>query len=324
MKVMAQVTHFNVDRNRPQLLDTINGVISMLFRTPALRNLYFNVSECTTISQYHEKCNSRYMDFMALVLPPNVSNVREIRVNNMFYEITDKRVPGVCQWKLVPGRNYDVCRPLAERLPKRLLEKDFPACGSRIVTFRSDSDDDCGKMVGVRYLNLNGDEVREDIALDVTARSTTQSVLEFLNITFPDRRGWMVVETAEGDFLGKYHPSIFVPSHNWFRLEIGCPGLKAEYRGITEPLTYVFDTDFVPFSDKVLWRLAYKAYEHLDSMELEPGQVNALARIYSQLSAVSDQEVSANLTNFNTRMLPEAGKALLSTGRLFAQRYSNR
>ncbi len=84
-------------------------------------------------------------------------------------------------------------------------------------------------------------------------------------------------------------------------------------------MPYVFDTDMVPFSDITLWTLAYKAFQHLGSMELTGAQIAALARIYSQLTAVTNEDLSAKEHNFTTRLLPESGRAMQSTGRYFAQ-----
>ncbi len=327
IRVVATATNYNPERNRAQILELINGVMGMLYRTPAWRQNYCQAEQCTLVTTFTEYCrNPCPAGFLAVVIPPGISNIREIRVNDIMYQITEERVSvgcrGIYPYNSRNGRypRSIACEPKAERLKPRLLERDIPNCDNRVVSFRSDSDKDCGKSVGVRYINGNGDEVREDLILSTSPVSTSVSVIEFLEISFPERQGWMVVETAEGKPLGRYHPSIYSPVHEWFRLQSGCCGLKASFRGIQEPVPFLFDTDMVPFSDPPLWRAALKAYDHIDSMELDGAQNAGLARIYSFLNAVTTEDLSAKNMNFNTLLLPESGRQMLGTGRLFSRR----
>jgi hypothetical protein len=312
---VAEISKYHPVRNRDSVVKIINGVISMLFRTPALRYDYFKVDDCTVVCRFDEAClTNRCPSFLGVVMPPLVQNIREIRINDTKFEITKSRVAGPCYERI--GRN---CRPKAEHLTPRILERDIPCTSNGQVSFRSDSDQDCGKIIGLRYVDKNGREERTDLVLSTAPVLTPTSVHKFLEITFPRRCGWMTVETADGDSLGRYHPSIYSPKHEWFRLQAGCIGTAVNYLGLREPYPLVFDTDMVPFSDDTLWTLAYPAYQNLGNMELTAGQVNALSRIYSQLNAVTTEDSAGKNLNFNKILLPESGRTMLSTGRLMSR-----
>lgn len=315
IKQVAELTHYNPVRNRESILKVINGIISMMFRTPALRYDYFKVEDCAVACKFDEGCiTNRCSGFVGVVMPALVQNIREIRINDTMFEITESRVMGPCHERL--GRD---CRPKAEHLTPRLLEYDIPCTSQRQVSFRSDSDQDCGKAIGIRYVDMNGREERHDLVLSTAPVLTPTSVWKFLDIAFPERCGWITVETADGDSLGRYHPSIFTPRHEWFRLQRGCVGDNVSYRGLREPYPLLFDTDLVPFADPVIWRLAMPAFQNLDSMELTAGQSQALNRIYAQLSAVTTEDSAGKNLNFNKILLPESGRAMLATGRVMSR-----
>ena len=322
-KVLRIVSKVTGETDRSRLLDHINGTLEMLYRTEALMWLYFKEDGCRIMRVFTENCRNERTGptrFLGVVLPSGVKNIRELNTDGWQFEITEERVDAHC-WPSfsspTPGRG---CHPKAEHLPPRLLENDIPATDdSRVVTFRSTSKTDCGKCVGVRYVDLNNQEQREDIELGIGPVTTSVSVGEFLEIVFPERDGEIVVETADGAPLGKYHPSIMSPDHEWYRLSAGCDGMKVQFRGLKEPTPLVFDTDRVPFSDIPLWRLASKAYENIDTMELTATQNNGLARIYAQLAAVSAADIQSSSMNFNTRLFPETSKSALSTARMFSR-----
>lgn len=313
IQVVAQATSYHPERNRIQIVERINGVMGMLYRIPAFRQNNCRVEDCTLTRTFTEHCvGCAPRTFVGVVMPAGVTNITELRCNDVLFELTNSRVPGGCG----PSRGWN-CPPRAERLTPRLLEADIPECrDSRVLTFLStEIAADCGKPVGARYADMNGREVREDVVLGTSPAGTSTSVLGLLELSFPERSGWIQVETQDGAGLGRYHPSIYSPVHEWFRLEgVGC-GVKIGYRGTREPMPVVFDTDMVPFSDAAHWRLAIKAYDNIDSMELESNQIAALNRIMQSLAAVNEADLSAKNLNFNTTLLPETSKRMLSTGR---------
>mgnify|MGYP000249246434 CR=1 FL=1 len=328
IRVVAKATSKDPVANREEIVDLINGTIDMLYRTESLVWLYFKSDGCAIAEAFNENCRTGpCTSFTGVVMPAQLQNIRELHTDGYKYEITAKRVgldyPVGRDYQM--GRAYPAgfdypigrgCELKAEHLPPRLLARDIPACNdSRVVTFRSDSDEDCGKLIGVRYYDLNNREQRIDIVLGPGRVSTGTSVGEFVEIVFPERCGWITVETDNGTELGRYHPSILTPVHEWFRLQGTCAGRKVHYYGLREPMPLVFDTDLVPFSDNTLWRLALKAYEHVDTLELTPGQQQGLNRIYASLAAVTAADQRNDNMNFNTLLMPESGRTMLSTGR---------
>jgi hypothetical protein len=141
------------------------------------------------------------------------------------------------------------------------------------------------------------------------------SVQEFLEITFPERSGFITVETAQGFFLGKYHPDILIPRHEFFRLQVGCSGRKATYRGLHDFREVRFDTDMVPFSDSYRWKQVLKAYEMSDASELSAGQERALARVWQQLAATGVADMSSDNNNFNPVVISSSAKSMLSVSK---------
>ena len=310
IQVVARATSFHPERNRAQIVERINGVMGMLYRIPAFRVNNCKVDDCALTRTFTEHCvGCAPRSFTGVVMPSGVHNITELRCNDVMFDLTPSRVPGGCGG----GRH---CPPRAERLTPRLLEADIPCGDSRVVTFLStEIAADCDKPVGARYADMNGREAREDVVLGTSPSGTSTSVLAFLDISFPERRGWIEVGTQNGALLGRYHPSIYSPVHEWFRLEgVGC-GVKIGYRGTREPMPVVFDSDMVPFSDDAHWRLAIKAYDNLDVMELEPNQINGLNRILQSLAAVNAEDLAAKNLNFTSTLMPETAKRMFSTGR---------
>lgn len=319
-KVIATVGRLTGEPDRVRSLATINGILQFLYRDENLLWLYFKAQGCRPVDSFEEQCRNcvntwNPKTFHGVVMPAGVHNIRELRRDGFDIEITEERVERNCnQWEF---------RPRAEHMPPRLLEKD--PCGSRLVYFQSDCQEDCGKLIGVEYLDMNATPQREDVVLGTAPSGMSLSVGAFMNITFPERRGYIKVTTAEGQELGHYHPSILVPTHEWFRLSTACNGQLINYRGLKEPHELVNDTDMVPFSDEPLWKLALKAYQFMDAMDLTPGQTNALARIFAQLASVNVADLKADNMNFNLTLFPETSRSALATGRRFSSgRYRSR
>ena len=316
IRIVAKASGKDPVEARSDIVDTINGVLEMLYRTEATRIQYFKADGCVYAAHFQENCRNNCATgtgFKGVVMPSGVINIRELRADEWAYQITEERVATGC------GRfDPSLCNPRAEHLPPRLLERDIPGCGdNRVVTFRSSSQDDCGKLVGVSYLDMNGSVQREDILLGITPMGTSVSVAEFMDISFPERCGWLTAETAEGAPLGRYHPSILSPRHEWFRLEHSCAG-RIQWRGMMEPHPLVFDTDVVPFSDTYLWSIALKAYEFRDTLDLTPAQAQGLNRMFAALAAVTAADLASENTNFNTRVIAGSARSAMSAARLMS------
>jgi hypothetical protein len=312
-KVLKTIRRITGSTDDVENLATLNGVLEFLYRDENLMWLYFKETGCVSVRTFKEPCRncrgpSKF--FQSVVIPAGVKNIRELTRDGQQIRITERRVDPTCYDERRVGRLLE-----AEHLPPRLLEKDPD--GS-IVYFQSDEQSDCGAMVGVEYVDLNNNTQREDVVLGTGASGTSLSVGQFISITLPERSGHITVTNVEGAALGKYHPSLMEPKHEWYRLEWGCPGELIGYRGLREPTGLTYPTDMVPFSDQTLWRLALKAYEFLDAMELTPGQSNGLARIFSQLAAVGVADAKSADQNFNITLLPDTSRAALGTGRRFS------
>lgn len=323
LEEVARLMGKALPRDRAEVLSKINGARQLLWRNEAFRLSYFKQRGCSradVFQRYCRNCSPLPTGSIGIVLPPHVMNPTELMADFCSFNITSGQIIPQCwpwgQWRSMRGDE----RPRAERMPPRLLERDIPpVCGdSRRVTFRTDADCDCGKLIGVRYTDLNGREVREDITLSTVPSGTSVSVAEFLEITFPQRSGWIAVETEDGTPLGRYHPSVYVPLHEWFQLEIWCPSVNIQWRAQKEPTRLVFDTDMVEFSDVPMWELALKVLEYQARTNLTSTEQSNMARIYEALGRVSDADMDAKKKNFVTAVVPSASMASMATARAFA------
>jgi hypothetical protein len=323
--MLARLTGKTLPADREWLVTRANSVLQLMWRTPSTLQLHFRERGCSVARMFTESCltcSTAPRQFAGVVLPPNVMNVTELMADYCPFEITNEPVPPQClpwgSWV-----NHGAGQPLnprAEIMPARLLEAQIPLCNdSRRVTFQSDSPLDCGKPVGTEYTELTGRPMREDVILAIHPVATSMSVAEFSSITFPDRCGWITVATEDGAILGRYHPSVYVPRHEWFRLEVMVPGWRVQWRGVKEPIPLVFDSDTVPFADEPMWRLALQADKYLDQMDLTDSQSQHLSRIYATLGRMTDADMDAAKKNFNIRMMPMGSHAALSTARAFTR-----
>jgi len=326
-KVLAMVAAIKgkaLPADRQELADLVNGARQLLWRNEAFRLSYFKERGCAQTNgfgDYCRNCSWTPRNFVGMVLPPNVMNPTELTADFCSFNITTEQVIQRCwpwyQWRTMRPNGDE--RPRAERLPPRLLERDIPACGdSRRVFFRSDSACDCGSLVGVRYTDLTGREMREDLVLSTAPVGTSLSVSEFLEITLPERQGWITVDTEDGQFLGRYHPSVYVPLHEWYKLEIWCPGIRIQWRAQKEPVPLVFDTDMVEFSDRPMWELAVQVLEMQSLSTLSPNEQQNLARIYEALGQVSNADMDAKKKSFNIAVTSGMSVAVSATARAFA------
>lgn len=325
LDTVSKLLNKTLPRDREFVLERINSAQQLLSRNEATRLLYSKQHGCSVAGMFMDQCRNCSMiprKFVGVVMPPNAMNISELMADFSDFDITTEPVPPVCvPWGAwLQGRRDGDNRPRAEKLPPRFLERDIPGCGdSRKVTFRAENDEDCNLLVGVRYLDLTLRDQREDIVLSTVPCATKLSVSEFLNITLPHRCGWIVVETEDGTELGRYHPSIYVPMHEWFRLEILCPGYKISWRGLMEPVPAVFDTDMVPFSDRPFWELALKVLDMQAKTDLTPNEQTNLARIYQALAQFADADLDAQKKNFVNKAIPMMSHAVLATGRTFSR-----
>lgn len=313
-KVLSVIRRITGKQDDTENLMTLNGVLEFLYRDENMMWLYFKVDGCRPLLTFREPCRNSCIGpskiFNGIVIPAGIKNIRELRHDGGKIDITEARVDPACYYN---RRSYQ--HPRAEHLPPRFLERDPD--GS-LIFFQSDCDEDCGLPVGAEYIDLTNNEQREDVVLGSAPSGTSLSVGQFTSLSFPERRGTITVTNVDGCVIGKYHPSILTPVHEWFRLDWGCPGQRISYRGLREPLGLVYPTDMVPFSDQPLWRLALKAYEMLDATELTSGQTNGLARIMAQLSSVGVADAAASKRNLNVVLQPDSSMSALGTGRRFS------
>src|SRR6187431_464447 len=315
LKMVATLKGGRLPQDRQRLLGQINSVRQMLWNNEAFREGACRNDGCAIVECFREACRNcscKPIIYTGIVLPPGVTNITELLRDGQEVEIQYGRLDpdGCC------NKCYNCLT--AELLPQRLLERDTPWDSNGRIVFHCDDPADTGLPVGVRYVDFAGREHRQDLELSESGVVTEVSVLQFLEITFPERCGWIRVRTEEGHPLGRYHPSIFVPKHTHFRIIGSNPGEAFMWKGLQEPYDLVFDSDPVEFSDLPKWKICLALEELLSQVEMTSGQRSGEANLTAKLAAFFASDLSAQNKTFSGRLMPRSRAAMFGAGMLFS------
>lgn len=315
LRIVAELDGMNVTSDRGILLTRVNSVRHMLYKNEAFREGFCTTEGCSVVECFREDCRNcscKPTIYTGIVLPSLVENVREIRKDGRNVEIQYSRVDpsGCCSpcWQCL----------VAEELPNRLLERDIPLDSNGRVVFTAEDPADNGLIVGVRYVDFNGNEQRQDLVLSSNGVVTELSVLHFLEITFPERCGWIAVKTEDHIKLGRYHPSIYVPEHGHFRIRGTQPGDKMMWRALQYPYEVVFDTDPVEFGELIAWKVCLSVEGLLGQIDMTGSQRAGYAANLETLSGFFTSDLSAKNKSFHGRTMPRTRSGALGTAALFA------
>jgi hypothetical protein len=277
----------------------INEIRELLWNDEAIRLRLFRTDDMPVPLWTPAQTCGRPCGVSAITLPCDVTMATEIRVNGVAAEITEMAL----------ADRHRECLT-AERMPKRLLERDPPG-NSRIVFSSSEEEPDC-PLIGVEYLDPEGNVQRESLELSRGQVATRTAVQRFIGITFPERRGTISVSRDDITFasLGAYQPAVTVPEHVWFLLNAGCDpcGRCAEFRGYREPMPVCHLTDLIEFGDRPTWRLAWQLYQMFAKSALTPDEGRALERITAQLAAIGEAGLRSTNTPSATAFIPSGAR----------------
>lgn len=315
LSLVAEIDGDDPVRDRKMLLRRINSTRQLLWKMEAFREGACVENGCSVVELFREPCRNcscRPVYYTGIVFPPLVTNIREIMKDGREVQIQYARIhPQGC------GGCWDCL--IAEELPTRLLERDIPWDSNKRVVFRGSDPLDNGLTVGVRYMDYNGHEQREDLELHEAGVVTSVSVMHFLEITFPDRCGWIEVTTEEGDKLGRYHPSINSPTHQHFRVNGTQCGDNLHWKALRERYNLVFDTDEVEFSDDPTWTVALALQKMVAQVDMTPSQRAGQADLTSKLSGFFTSDLSAQNKSFHGRVMPRTRMGAMGTAMLFGR-----
>ncbi len=289
----------------------INEIRELLWNDEAIRLRLFRVDDMPVPIWTPVQTCGRPCGVSAITLPCDVTMATEIRVNGEAAEITEMALA-----------DRDRSCLTAERMPKRLLERDPPGT-SRIVFASSMEEPDC-PLIGVEYLDPEGNVQRESLELSRGQVATRTAVQRFIGITFPERRGTISVTRDDATFasLGAYQAPITVPEHEWFLVNTGCDpcGQCAEFRGYRMPIPVCNATDLIEFGDRPTWRLAWQLYQMFAKGSLTPDEERGLQRITAQLAAISEASLRATNTPSPTAFIPSGPRRGFGAARLLGKR----
>lgn len=247
-RILAEHTGKSLVGDRRWLDNQINTIRRVEWKNEAARFLKFKADGCVCAECYEDICSPCGRSFVGITLPQNVVGLHYLEAKGKRIDMTNERL----------GSN-GCCSPCgclrAETLIARApLEHDLPAGYKGVIVFKGMDASDKGKRIGVEYVMRGTGEVRrEDIALELSGKETKYSPLRFNMITFPERCGWIDVQTADGFSLGSYHPSITAPAHYRVRLSGVSKGDVVKWEGFKEPHDVMFDSDRVEWDDPLDW-----------------------------------------------------------------------
>ena len=318
LQMVAEKDSLQLPRDRKKALRRVNAVREMLWHNEAFREGASRTDGCSLVEMFRENCRNcscKPVYYTGIVLPPLVENLTEMLKDGQPVEIQFGRIdPQGC------NTGCGSCL-IAEELPKRLLERDIPfdlKTSTRVV-FRIESPEDTGCLAGIRYVDFQGNEQREDLELHPDGVVTQYSVLQFLEITLPTRCGWISVMTEDGYKLGRYHPSISDPSHSHYRVNGTRPGDAMMWKGMQEPYHLVFDSDPVEFSDGIKWRLALALEEMISKTTMTAEERNGEANLTDKLRGFFASDLSAKIKTYNGKMQPRLSRSSLGTAALMSR-----
>ncbi len=310
---------------REESVRRINMVRSVMWESPEKRELVFRDEGREQVQQFRDFSNWNYQRcFTGITLPVNVTTAEYLDING-------RRVPiesGMLD-NLPAGYTRDRHRPTAMRLAVKVaLKNDIPANNRGPVCFKCLDPKDAGKRVGVQYVTKTGAIVREDILISTSGPETTQVPVQILEVTLPQRCGWIRIATADDFELGSYHPSVISPKH--IRLHINgvcCPQL-VHWIGLCEPIDVMFDSDQVEMAKEFSWINAFTWVDlHLKTTKSkEELETYRNIAIFDAASAASDlkAEMGAPALNLRPRESAVTWRRLRSLNSRFVGGYGRR
>lgn len=288
MGFLADFTGKSLVADRDFLVGKVNEIRRAKWKFEAARHLLFKTSDCACVECYADTCTACRTTFTGITLPVGVVSLTYLEANGIRVDMTNERLAngGCCA---------STCGCLkAETLVRRApMLHDIPANYKGTVVFTMEAPEDKKKRIGVEYVGRDGKSlIREDIEGDLQpGKTTSQSVLRFEKVTFPERCGFVKVMTTDGYELGRYHPAISAPSHYRIRLTGVAAGNLVSWEGLKEPQDVRFDSDQVEWSDPLDWKNDYQWL----SLHFQTNKSPSEASAYQASAALSKAGVESEL-----------------------------
>lgn len=242
LHVAADHYGMDVQSNREYLRRQINKLRSAAWKEQASRDAYFKGSGCECVECFNEPCGTRCVpSYSGITFDVNMVGIHRLSINERPIDLA-----------IEPLLNAGCCSTcgcmLYEKMVERFpLKRGIPRGYNNKLIFRSSVTKDNGKHVGVKYVNSTGGIIREDIVLNTEGRGTEWNAHKVLQLTLPERCGWVKVETIDGYELDSYHPSILAPMHMRAKLAGVPTGHLVQWEGYIEPMEAIFDSDLIEF-----------------------------------------------------------------------------
>lgn len=255
--IAASVLNLDAVRDRAEILREIDDCRHLMFSGlgPAVREAFFVREICLPVRRFSKHCGARCGGaFFGFSLPADCVKAEVFRIGGERVDVVPRYGGSVDNYRWVTRPNCPEALDLGDGFS---LPCDPE--GPFNLGFRIDCPEAPKKplRVGVCYIDLNGDEIREDIDLTntVTFASNTVAGLSHRGISLPSDVGGMVEVHANGKILATLHPGIAVPSFHRFAITPDCQRGEIDASdALFEPAPAMFDTDVVETGDPNFWR----------------------------------------------------------------------
>lgn len=247
-RILAEHTGKSMVGDRRWLDNQVNAIRRAEWKNEASRFLKFKDDGCVCAECYEDICSPCGRSFVGITLPQNVVGLHYLEARGRRIDMTSVRLgsTGCC--------SPCGCLKAEILINKAPLLRQIPPGYKGVIVFKGKDANDKGKRIGVEYVVRGSSSIRrEDVTLSLSGTETAYSPSRFTMITFPERCGWIDVQTQEGYSLGSYHPSITAPSHLRVRISGISKGDHVNWEGFREPHDVIFDSDRVEWDDPLDW-----------------------------------------------------------------------
>lgn len=239
---LAAETGKDVTRNREELLTVLNDARALLYTIYQRVRLDFYIEGCVAVQEFCQpclSCSDTPATYLGISLPAEIEQVETLFAGTCPVPLYDKwveyrtyiRGSGGCLKGIDMGGDYPIQGDI-----------DCGKCAK--LKFTAIAQEDCGKIITVRYRDNGYEERQEHIKLAMEGlciEAQASSLARPGGIVLPTgMKGGVIVQNAvDGRCLGRLSPRLTVPSFRRMKLTGICAGSHVAFRA-TRKFTEVF------------------------------------------------------------------------------------
>lgn len=208
------------ERDRSSIVDSINDARRLFYTVYQRIRLDFYIEGCVAVQKFCEPCSNcpTPETYLGITLPADVEQVEALWTGCAAVPLYDKWV----EYRTYLGSNSCLTKGI-DKGGDFPIQSDIPCGRCSKLKFTAIDKADCGKIITVRYRDVNNEERTDHItlALDgLCTESSAQRVARPGGIVLPvGLVGGVIVQDADtGKALGRLSPKITVPTFRRLKL----------------------------------------------------------------------------------------------------------